>query len=215
MNNLKYVIFDFDGTIASTVEMALDIYNQLAPKYKCRQIEMNDLSKLSAENGKIFFAEYGVNKFKLFLLVLHIREEMKKQIESVKPFEGIISVIHEFKKAGFKLGIVTSNARKNVLRFLDNHALKNYFSFVYSGNSFFGKEKVLRRLLATYRIIPENVVYIGDETRDITASHKTGIHIVSVSWGLTPARTLKAFNPFHVVDNPRELPEIVSRILNR
>lgn len=214
MNNSKYVIFDFDGTIASSVEMALEIFNRIAPRYKCRQIDMKDIARLSTENPQTFFAEYGVNKFKLFLLVLHIRAEMKKQIETLKLVDGILPVINELHDAGFELGIVTSNARKNVLRFVNKHGIHKYFRFIYSSNSFFGKEKVLRSLIITHNIDHQHVVYIGDETRDITASRKAGIHIVSVSWGLTPYETLLSFKPDQVANQPKELPEIIRKILS-
>ena len=32
MNNIKYVIFDFDGTLADTINLAFSIYNRIAPE---------------------------------------------------------------------------------------------------------------------------------------------------------------------------------------
>jgi len=215
MNDSKYVIFDFDGTIASSVEMAINIYNRIAPKYNCKQIDVKDIGKLSAENPKRFFAEYGVNKLKLFLLVLHVRNEMKRQMNSLKLVDGILQVINELHASGFELGIVTSNAKGNVMKFLHLHGIKNYFKFVYSSSSFFGKEKVLKKIMNIHNIKQQDIVYIGDETRDINASRKAGIHIVSVSWGLTPYNTLLSFNPEQIAKHPQDLPEIIKQIFYR
>ncbi|NLB87178.1 MAG: HAD hydrolase-like protein, partial [Bacteroidales bacterium] len=32
----KTVIFDFDGTLADTLEVMLAIFNRIAPEYKCK-----------------------------------------------------------------------------------------------------------------------------------------------------------------------------------
>lgn len=212
MNDLKYVIFDFDGTIASSVEMALNIYNRIAPKYNCKQIDVKDIGKLSAENPKRFFAEYGVTKFKLFLLVLHVRNEMKRQMNSLKLVDGILPAIKELHASGFELGIVTSNAKSNVMKFLHLHGIHNYFKFVYSSSSFFGKERVLKKIMNKLNIKQQNIVYVGDETRDISASRKAGIHIVSVCWGLTSFKILQSFSPDQIAKQPHDLPEIIKQI---
>ncbi len=211
----KYVIFDFDGTIASSVEMALQIYNRVAPRYKCKQIDFKDIGMLSSEKPQKFFAEYGINQLKMILLLLRIRWEMKKEIDTLKPVDGMLSVLDKIIEAGYLLGIVTSNSKNNVLKFLENNGLLNYFKFVRSGQSFFGKEKMFRGLLKKYNISPQNVVYVGDETRDIVASRKAGISVISVSWGLTPYNSLIKFKPDNIAEKPNELPEIITEIFAR
>ncbi len=215
INDSKYVIFDFDGTIASSVEMALQIYNRVAPDYKCKQIDFKDIGMLSSEKPQKFFAEYGINRFKMILLLLRIRREIKKEIDNLKPVDGMLTVLDKIIEAGYLLGIVTSNSKRNVMNFLENNGLLNYFKFVRSGQNFFGKEKMFRDLLKKYNISPQNVVYVGDETRDIVASRKAGISVISVSWGLTPYNSLIKFKPDNIAENPNELPEIITEIFAR
>jgi phosphoglycolate phosphatase len=40
--NIKYIIFDFDGTIADTIDLALNIYNRICPEYNCKPIKDGD-----------------------------------------------------------------------------------------------------------------------------------------------------------------------------
>lgn len=214
MSELKYVLFDFDGTLTQSVELALQIYNRIAPQYKCKPIDMKAIGVLSSGNPEQFFKQYGVTRFKLLLLVLRIRRELKKELHNLKPMPGISDVLAELRYSGYKLGIVTSNARKNVTAFLKNNEITDYFGFVRTAGNFFGKQKVFFRLLKRLRTSGRNVVYVGDETRDITASRKAGIHIISVCWGLTPVDALQAMKPDQTAANPSELPEKIRKVLN-
>jgi len=43
---IKYVIFDFDGTLADSKEVFISVYNQIAAKKGYRQIESGNLEYL-------------------------------------------------------------------------------------------------------------------------------------------------------------------------
>ncbi|WP_159102347.1 HAD hydrolase-like protein [Caldalkalibacillus mannanilyticus] len=43
----KHVIFDFDGTIADSIDLSLVIYNELAQKYHYRTITIEELREMN------------------------------------------------------------------------------------------------------------------------------------------------------------------------
>ncbi|HRZ96668.1 MAG TPA: HAD-IA family hydrolase [Paludibacter sp.] len=214
MNNNKYIIFDFDGTIANSIELALNIYNRIAPDYKCKPIHEEFRDLLSSKNPKQYFKEYGITTLKLFLLVFRIRKELGKHVADIKPVNNIVQTIYELKVAGYKLGIITSNSSKNVRKFLENNNLSDVFDFVHSASNLFGKDKVFRRLFKRNDISVENSLYIGDETRDIEASKKSGIPVIAVSWGLTRRQILETLHPDQIAGEPKELMACVQNIFN-
>jgi len=61
--------------------------------------------------------------------------------------------------------------------------LDEYFSGIFEDNSYFGKHVGLQKIVINQRLDPNNVYYIGDETRDIAASKKAGIKSIAVTWG--------------------------------
>ena len=205
MSNIKYIIFDFDGTIADTIGPGLNIYNRIAPEYDCRQVEQGDWDKLSSKKPRELLKAYGVTNFKLFLLELRIRKELSEHIPEIELVKDIKASLKEIKKAGFRLGILTSNSRDNVSKFLENNDISGMFDFIYSGKSFFGKHKVIRRMLDHENISRENVIYVGDETRDIEASKKAGIPVTAVCWGLNRREVLASSLPDQIADEPEEL----------
>lgn len=211
----KTVIFDFDGTIADTFQVALGVYNQIAPSFRCRPAKKDDYLKLRGRRPQEFMKDYGISYLKLPFLLLKIRKELSKKISAIQPMPGVVEAIKEIKAAGFNLGIITSNSRKNVDIFLAANGLSDSFDFIQTGLSFFGKDKIIRQLLKRKNIPPNTAIYVGDETRDIEAAEKAGIPIISVSWGYSPKEILLAFNPPILLDDPRQLLEYLRRSQNR
>ena len=214
MSNIKYIIFDFDGTIADTIGLGLTIYNRIAPEYNCRQVKQGELDLLSTTKPRELLKTYGVTNLKLFLLVLRIRKEISKHITEIEPVKGIAASLKEIKNAGFSLGILTSNSRANVSKFLENNDISGIFDFIYSGKSFFGKDKVIRRMLDRENISRDSVIYVGDETRDIEASKKAGIPVAAVCWGLNRREVLASSLPDQIAGEPEELLACLQKIFS-
>jgi len=137
---------------------------------------------------------------------------LRGEIKNIKPIAGMIQALRNIKNAGLSLGIMTSNSKKNVKIFSEMNGLDGIFDFVYSGRNIFGKDKVIRRLLKDQQIARDNVVYVGDETRDIEAAKKAGIPVVAVSWGFNIREILVVQHPNEIVDEPKNLLECLRKI---
>ncbi|NLA15462.1 MAG: HAD-IA family hydrolase [Bacteroidales bacterium] len=206
------ILFDFDGTIANSIMLALEVYNQIAPEYDCIQIDEKGHKVLASSRPQELLKKYGVSPRKLTSLILRIRKEMRHSISELKPIKGMKETLHHLYKEGYAMGIVTSNARKNVQLFLKNNGLEDYFQFIYSGKSMFGKDKVFKRLFRQKGLSAEEVIYVGDETRDIEACKKTGIPIIAVTWGMNNREILLTLEPEGLAERPDEIPGLVQQI---
>jgi HAD superfamily hydrolase (TIGR01549 family) len=209
----KYVVFDFDGTIADTIDLSMRIYNKIAPEYDCKQVDPADRYILASRNAKELMREAGITSIKLTKMVLRIRKELGRHIHETEPVSGIIPALEEIRAAGYRLGVLTSNSRENVDRFFTHNFKPGTFDFIYSGRNIFGKDRVICRMLERENIPIDRVVYVGDETRDIEACKRAGIPLISVSWGLNRRESLAAMNPDKIADEPKELPGFVQLIL--
>lgn len=213
MTGNKFIIFDFDGTIADTIEQGLTTFNLIAPEFNCTLIKEEDWVMLRTMKPQELTKAYGISNIKLTLIILRIRRELKARIHELKPIKGIISSLKELKNSGLRMGILTSNSRSNVEMFLKNNHMSDFVDFIYSGKSFFGKDKVLRRLFDFENILKENAIYVGDETRDIEASKRIGIPVIAVAWGFHNRDLLASLNPDQIADTPEDLSGCVQEIL--
>jgi HAD superfamily hydrolase (TIGR01549 family) len=205
----KVIIFDFDGTLADTIDILLSITNRLSAEFGFKSATKEELAQLSNLNSWQILQYSGISIFKFPLLIRRLKAELHSELPHIQLFPGIKEVLLELKKRGFQLGIITSNSRENVLGALEKNGLQDTFTFIYSGSTF-GKHKVINKWLRIENIHTEKVVYVGDEIRDIDAAKKTGIKVIAVGWGFNSQEALAAQNPDFLIERPQELIEIMN-----
>jgi phosphoglycolate phosphatase-like HAD superfamily hydrolase len=66
----------------------------------------------------------------------------------------------------------------------------------------------MNRLIRSENVIPSEILYVGDETRDIEAAKESGLRMAAVTWGYNSAVALSALNPEHLLQSPLELLKI-------
>jgi len=208
----KVIIFDFDGTIADTVDALVNIANSLAVEFSFAPITPEEFLLLKNLTSREIFKYSGIPLFKIPFLLKKVKKELKNKIPELKPIPGIPEALLELKENGSRLGIITSNSKGNVQEFLKINNLDNFFEFVHTGVTIFGKTTIINNVLKQRQIKTQEVIYVGDETRDIEASKKAQIRICSVTWGFNSEEALTKENPDFLIHHPRELVELVKNV---
>jgi len=210
MQSKKYIIFDFDGTLADTVPVMLTLIEELAKEigYK-KKITAEDLEWVRDHELKDIPHKFGIPWLKVPYLLLKGRHLLNKQMFSVPPCKGILELLKELKKKGYVLAILSSNRRDSIQEFIMKHNLSPFFDFVHSELNIFGKDKALLSLLKQYKMPLGESVYVGDEMRDIEACKKIKLDCISVGWGLNSVEALKKYGADWVVTKPQEIAELL------
>ena len=202
------VIFDFDGTIANTLEAIIDIMNDLSVEFGFRKIKEQDVEYLRGKKPREILKHLGISLFKLPFVVRKARKEINSHIETLHPSVDLLPVLKLLKENGCQMGIVTTNIEENVKKFLQANNL-DQFDFFYTAKKVFGKDRTISKIIKEMRLEKSNVYFIGDEVRDIEAGKKAGIKTIAVSWGYNTQDALSKEDPDYVVDSPLELGKII------
>lgn len=204
------LIFDFDGTIADTLGETRRIFNLIAPDYGLRQVEEHELEKLRHLSLKQLLSHLDIPKRRVPTLLSRGMVLLRGSITRLKMIDGMPEVIVELRRHVSKLGILTSNATVNVELFLDSHGLRDTFDFISSTSKLTGKAKHLRAIRKTFSLRHEEMLYIGDELRDVKASQKVGIPVAAVTWGFNSREALAAELPDYLIDRPEEFLKLLA-----
>ncbi len=210
----KVIIFDFDGTLADTLPYYVEIMNNLASRYGFKKVSTASVSKLRNMMPLELLEHLEIPLIKVYSIVKTVKAGLNKKIELFSPTVPIRKTLLKLQKDGYRLGIITSNSKDNVEKFLKKNSL-NYFDFVYSGSNIFGKGRVISGFLRKQNIRPAEAVYVGDEARDIEAARKAGIDMVAVSWGFNSKQALEKMKPDFLVNTPGELAGIFKKTLKK
>ena len=209
--NDKIIVFDFDGTIADTYYALVDITNQLAEEFGYKKIDRDELLRLKNLSSWEIIRQAEISLFKIPFLFKRVQAELGKEISNIKLILGIDRVLWQLKYRGYRLGIITSNSAQNVQAVLDNHHLYDLFDFVCAEITLFGKHRVINEVIRREKINRADIIYVGDETRDIRSAQKSGISVVAVAWGFNSKQVLARQQPEFLVEQPLQLTEAIAQ----
>ncbi|MGE7952711.1 HAD hydrolase-like protein [Lysinibacillus xylanilyticus] len=205
---MKYIIFDFDGTLADSTAVLASAWNTIAQKYKFKGIELKEIESLKkisiAERSKLF----DFPMYKLPMILPQFYRLYRQSLNDVHLYKGMKDVLMEIDKRGYKILIISSNSQENILEFLKMNGI-HCVSNVLCSNRIFGKDKVIKKFLKDSNITPSEVIYIGDEQRDIVACKKVGVPIIWVGWGYDAIEVVQQEEPEYKVATPQEILNII------
>lgn len=203
---MKYrsLVFDFDGTIADTLGETRRIFNEMAPEYGIRQVDEHEIAALRHLSLKQLLDHLAIPKWRVPSLIARGTTIMRGNIEKLPVIEGMGDVLEELRKHVESFGILTSNSDSNVDVFLKSHGLRDHFDFISSTSKLTGKAKNLKAIRKTFSMRSEELLYIGDELRDVKASRKAGIPIAAVTWGFNSEEALEMHSPDYLIKEPTD-----------
>lgn len=205
MPKYKNVIFDFDGTIANTLPLVLQVAGENHKKFGVGELTDEKITELMSKNVEHIIEELSISKLKFMFFVFKYRAEMNKKISQIVIFDDIAELLEKLHKSNVTVGIVTSNSVKNVKDFLSAKNVSEYVDFIESKFLFFDKYKTLLKSIKKYGLNPGETVYIGDEIRDVKEARKANLPVISVTWGYNNRIALKQENPDFLIDFPVDL----------
>ena len=208
----KLIIFDFDGTIADTYQAIVSITNGLSTEFGYEPLDNETLELLKNLSSRDIVKQSQISLYKLPFLARRIRAELGKQIVNLQPIAGMPEVLRELKRQGYTLGIITSNAENNVKAFLEKQKLADLFDFVRSDKTIFGKHRIINKTRDKYRVASHQVIYVGDETRDIRSARKSNVGIIAVVWGFNSKQILAKHNPDFLAEKPKQILDAVAKL---
>ena len=200
----KTLVFDFDGTIADTLGETRRIFNLMAPDYGIRQVAEDELESLRHLSLKELLNHLDIPKRRVPALISRGTGMMRGNITQLQLIAGMAEVLVELRRHTDCFGVLTSNETANVDLFLQTHGLRDQFDFISSTSKLTGKAKHLKAIRKTFSLRPEQMLYIGDELRDVKAAQKAGIPIAAVTWGFNSRESLAASEPDYLFDQPTD-----------
>jgi len=199
----RLAVFDFDGTLADSVDHVVAIYQRLGPTLGLKPFD--DVAAARAMPARQLMKKLGVSYFRLPRLMRAFQAAAAEGAENLPLQPGIAEMLATLHTRGIRLGILSSNREDNIRACLKTHGVEHYFEFILGYPKLFGKARALRRILKAEKFPREEVIYIGDELRDIEAARKARIACAAVCWGWHVPEMLAEAKPDAMLRAPIDL----------
>jgi phosphoglycolate phosphatase len=205
-----HLLFDFDGTLVDSLEAAFSAYQRVAPGLGYRPLRRDELQDLRGMHAIEVIRTLGVPLYRIPQLASRVRRAMRADLLATAPVEGIAPVLDLLARRGHRLGVLSSNSATSVRAYVQRHRFPS-FDPILAGTGLFGKAPVLRRQARRWQIDPRELIYVGDELRDLDAARDAGVRFAAVGWGYTAWSRLAEAAPDFCCRDPRDLLKVVAR----
>jgi len=206
------LLFDFDGTLADSIHMALNIANKLAPEFGMKPLTEEQFDKVRSMSIPKALKYLKIPFYKVPKAVALALVEYRHQVHELEPFPGISQMLIDLKKLNCQLALLSSNTSENVRHFIQLHDL-DHFAWVEGTSGILKKHSSIRKQMKRHQLDKENVIYVGDEIRDVIAAQKCGLRVIAVNWGFHTTDLLSSRDPDYLVTKPEEIVQIVEDLL--
>ncbi|MED3662047.1 HAD hydrolase-like protein [Ureibacillus sp. FSL K6-8385] len=207
---MRYIVFDFDGTLANSAQIYIDAWNAYAEKYGYRPIKFEELREIRDLDYYGKAKKYHFPMHKLSIILPKIQQYFKEHIHEVKLFEGIKEMLESLSSSGYKIAIISSNKKENIRGILERENIHSVDEVI-SARKLFGKDAAIRRFMKRHQLTAQDLLYVGDELRDIVACNRVGVSFMFVTWGLDGLKLIEREKPAYVANSPKEIVEQLSR----
>jgi HAD superfamily hydrolase (TIGR01509 family) len=176
MKRYDAYLFDYDGTLANSHPMWLEIVRKQLGRYSLAFSDQQLVEKVFGRYDE-GMRELGVPEQDLPELGREVLDFANKHMPLVGLYPGAREVLQQLKAMGRKRALITATHREVIEVALVKQELQGMFDTIVTGNEMRAQKPdpdgVLKALKAL-RVLPENAVMIGDSKKDVLAGQNAG-----------------------------------------
>lgn len=210
---MKYdtIIFDLDGTLLNTLEDLKDSLNVALTKHGYKPRTLEEVRR---------FVGNGVGKLVKRSLPKHSsQEEYEKCLATFKdhynknmqnktrPYDGIMELLLDLDRFGFKLSIV-SNKFDAAVKELAKEYFGNIFDVAIGESETVKRKPAPDSILAAIEELGSDInktVFVGDSEIDVQTAKNAELRFIGVTWGFRTRDVLRKEGADYLIDTPKEL----------
>ena len=209
MNDIKLIIFDWDGTLSDSADRIVDAVSAAAvatelPVRDAQQIR--DIIGMGLADG--FATLYSADRMDRYdQFAAAYRDAYLDCEDSVaKLFPEAMETLQAL-SSDYTLAVATGKSRVGLDREMIETATEHFFITTRCADETTPKPhpQMLNEILAQTGIAAEHAIMIGDTDHDIQLAHNANVRALAVQWGAQLRERLEAANPIVIFDRIDEL----------
>lgn len=214
MTDIKYVIFDLDGTLIDSSDGVVEAVN-----YSLRQVGLperthEEITPYIGYSLKVMYADF--TNYPYEELRTHFQVKARETIiASARMLHGVDETLQSLARQNLTLAIASTKIRRHIQGVIDKFGWQDIFS-AFAGGDEVSQVKpdpeildlVLRRLNGN----PSAAVMVGDTENDIRAAHALGIRSIAVRSPYGDPERLDLCQPTVTVGSISDVPDAISSL---
>jgi phosphoglycolate phosphatase len=216
---LKLVVFDLDGTLASTVDDLADAVNILRRRLGFRPLRTAAVARHVGQGaGRLL--RNTIPRLSGSLLARHpdLLEEWRaiyrrRCLVRTRLYPGVPAALRRLR--GVRMAVLSNKPGDISRRILRGLGLGRRFRAVVGGDEMRRRKPhpaALLDLMRRFHAKPRETIVVGDSRFDMEAGRRAKAKLVAVTWGFGTRRELARWRPDAMVTRVSDLPQVLLRL---
>ena len=210
---MRAVLFDLDGTLIDSAPQLVGALNQLRQQYDLPPIPFL-VGRPFASHGATGLLKAGFNMEKndpLFDARVQEFLDIYKEVfnQNMQCMEGIEELIKTLNLRKISWGIMTNKAKKFAQPIVSSHPLLKSAACLIAGDDVSVPKPSPEGLIKASQMLsiePSDIIYLGDDRRDVMAANDAGMVSMAARYGyLEVGDDAKSWGAQYIIDKPSEL----------
>jgi HAD superfamily hydrolase (TIGR01509 family) len=203
--NAKLVVFDFDMTIADSIDAITTGMNSLAKEKRLEPVTKEEVKR--GIGLPIVEAFYDLwRKSDPSWTDYYRLSIVESEYDLIKPYHDTVPTLTELKSRGFKLAVASN--RQNPREILEKVKLIQYFDDVIGLCDLVSPKpspEMLNVLMQRFNVNPDETYYVGDSIIDIETAVSAKVYGIGVTTGNHNSEEIMLAGAWKSIDNLWEL----------
>ena len=212
---LPALLFDLDGTLIDSIDLILRSARHAFVGFGGRAPSDDEWRAGIGRPLVDAFRDFAPDEAEVQRLIGRYREyQLEHHDRLVRPYDGVVEVVHRLADAGHPMALVTSKSDWLAERALRLVGLDQAIPVVVgcdSCNRHKPHPEPVERALALLRIGPPDAIFVGDSPHDVEAGRAAGVYTVGVTWGAFTREAMERSGADEVIHQIEALPALVAR----
>lgn len=211
----KYIIFDFDGTIANTNDIIIESWQATFRKYLGHELPVRDIEATFGETLRHTIS-YLIPDEEIEEVVDHYRKYQEENNKGkVYVFPGVRELMDELRASGCKIGIATSRTRNSLTKYMKELGIEDCVDEIISVEDVTKHKpdpESVTALLDKFGGLPNEAIMIGDTKFDIGCAQNAGVDSVLVGWSHyvdEESMAADGYEPTYRITEPAKLMDLI------
>jgi len=219
MENKKFVVWDWNGTLLDDAETVLACVNISLGEMACAPLSMERFREVQAPSLRAFYKAVGIPEENIEHALACERDLFHDHYEPrathVPLRKGAKELLGLLKKQRISSFILSNHIGDQIVRLLELHRIHTYFDDVLAHahrNTQFReatKGEKLRQYLKEKDLDPLQALIVGDTREEIEIARDFGMKSVAITGGLASEEKLRATKPDALVHALSDMPPVL------
>lgn len=211
--NIKYLIWDWNGTLFNDVELGVSIINNL--------LKLNNLPQLTYKQYRSIFtfpvseyyklAGFDFSKTSFEILGKMFMDEYERRKFEMNLFDGAREILELANVSGIKQSVLSAYKHDTLVEILSHYGIAKYFEYIVGLDNIYAgsKEHLGLELRKRIPFSREEILFIGDTLHDADVAKAMDVRCVLISNGHQDPEKLTV-NGNQVLSDISELKNLIS-----